>query len=76
MIKPYVPGRSNLRSADKYLLTVPDSNLVSCGYRSFSVAAPKLWNCLPLNVKCASSIPHFEKELKAYLFRKAFEHFM
>ena len=46
----YKPKRS-LRSASQKMLEVPKSNTKSCGDRSFSVAAAKLWNALPLYIK-------------------------
>ncbi|PIK33922.1 hypothetical protein BSL78_29257 [Apostichopus japonicus] len=51
----YTPGRS-LRSASQALLVVPKSvSTKNYGDRAFSVAAPKLWNDLPHNIKTASS---------------------
>ena len=54
LIHPYVPRR-NLRSSDAYLLETPHSHLVTCGDRSFSVAAPILWNTLPYNIRSCDS---------------------
>ena len=73
LLHVYVPGRSNLRSSSKFLLTVPRSRLVSCGDKSFSVAAPSLWNSLPLHIRLAQSVDSFKKLLKTYLFQMAFE---
>ena len=67
----YKPVRS-LRSADSLLLEVPTCRLSTCGERSFSVAAPKLWNCLPYYLKNCSSVSSFKAELKTFLFRDAF----
>lgn len=61
-----------LRSNDKLLLTEPRSNLKTAGDRCFSVAGPKRWNKLPLNIRKVDKIDEFKKELKTYLFRKAF----
>ena len=41
-----------LRSTDQKLLAVPKSRLKTYGDRAFSVAAPKLWNELPLDLRC------------------------
>ena len=46
MLKPFTLS-VNLRSSFKGFLTVPSVRLVNCGERSFSYAAPKLWNELP-----------------------------
>ena len=40
--------------------------------RSFSVAAPRLWNNLPNSLKDSSSIEQFKKGLKTHLFCNAF----
>ena len=45
------------------------SRLVTYGDRSFSVAGPKLWNNLPLQIRKSSSIQSFKKELKSHLFK-------
>ena len=62
LIVPYNPTR-NLRSAGKHLLEVPNVRLKSYGDRAFSVAAPKHWNEIPLDIKL---------RLKTFLFRLAF----
>ena len=45
-----IPTRRR-RTSDNYVLNVPRYNLKSYGDRAFSVAAPKLWNNLPLDIK-------------------------
>ena len=40
--------------------------------RSFYMAAPKLWNDLPLFIRNISSVNAFKKALKTHLFQKAF----
>ena len=42
------------------------------GDRAFQVAAPKLWNNLPFNIRSSLFLPSFKKALKTYLFREAF----
>ena len=61
-----------LRSADKHLLTPPDTKLVTEGGRSFADRAPFLWNKLPLEIKRATSVCHFKSLLKTHYFRMAF----
>ena len=39
---------------------------------AFMIAAPKLWNSLPLNIRQATTIDTFERSLKTYLFAKTF----
>ncbi len=71
LLQIYKPLRS-LRSADKYLLCVPATNLVTYGDRSFSKAAPILWNNLPLHIRTSSSVDSFKRNLKSYLFTKCY----
>ncbi|XP_037548511.1 uncharacterized protein LOC119425058 [Nematolebias whitei] len=70
LLQLYTPSRS-LRSADQLLLVVPRSNRRLRGDRAFSVAAPKLWNELPLHVRQAGSLPVFKSSLKTHLFSLA-----
>ena len=67
----YNPPRS-LRSGGKSLLEVPKVRLKSYGDGAFSVAAPKLWNDLPLEIKLSPSVAVFKSRLKAHLFRITF----
>ena len=55
LINDYTPQR-NLRSGSKCLLETPNYNLESYGKRAFSVAAPRLWNSLPMELKTSTSI--------------------
>ena len=66
MLQPYRPSRS-LRSASKRLLMIPSAKLKKYGCRSFSFAAPTIWNSLPEPIrnhddisKCKTSIKTFK----------------
>ena len=63
LLSMYKPRRS-LRSAALHLLTVPSSNTKSYGDRAFSVAAPKLWNSLPVHIRTSDSLSSFKSLLK------------
>ena len=67
-------GRYYLRSNDGKLLNIPScESLSTLGDRSFYMAAPKLWNDLPLFIiRNISSVNAFKKALKTDLFQKAF----
>jgi hypothetical protein len=67
LIHLHQPGR-NLRSCDKLLLHKPVARSVSYGERAFSIAAPTLWNTLPLQVRQSPSISTFKTRLKSHLF--------
>ena len=66
-------GWYHLRSNNGKLLNIPPyKSFSTLGDRSFCMAAPKLWNELPLFIRNISSVNAFKKTLKTYLFQKAF----
>ncbi len=52
--------------------SLPNLRLKCRGDRAFSVAAPSLWNALPLCIRSAPSVSVFKSMLKTYLFDFAF----
>ena len=71
MIQRYVPNRK-LRSSSAFLLKQNKWNLKSYGFRTFTVAAPFLWNSLLLEVKSSPSLKILKSKLKTHLFKRAF----
>ncbi len=71
LLSVHTPGRA-LRSANQNILVVPRTRLRTYGDRAFSVAAPKLWNNLPLQLRRAPSTTTFKRQLKTHLFELAF----
>ena len=71
LLTPLAYTRS-LRSSDQALLSIPRSRLKSKGDRAFAVAAPRLWNKLPLDIRLAPTISIFKSKLKTYLYSLAF----
>ena len=61
-----------LRSFNKNLLIVPQSNSKLYGDRRFSVAGPRYWNLLPVEIRLSSSIDIFKSKLKTFLFKEAY----
>ena len=62
-----------LRSNEAVLLKHPSGKMKkSFGDRSFSVAAPTLWNALPVSLRSIKCISTFKSNLKTYLFKLAF----
>ena len=59
-----------LRSSISQLI-VPKTKL-NLGKYAFSVAAPRVWNELPITLKTSETIAIFRKKLKTYLFQLAF----
>jgi hypothetical protein len=71
LLSPYVPGRE-LRSGDQCLLMERRARLKTVGDRSFQVAAPKLWNKLPYDLRSCDSLEPFKCMLKTHLFKLAY----
>ena len=71
LLIPKSSARS-LRSADQFLLTKRRYNLERSGARAFAVAAPNLWNGIPLSIRLAPSVEAFKSRLKTYLYTLAF----
>ena len=68
----YHTSQRLLRSSSQHLLATPKANLKTYGARAFAVAAPRLWNTIPLKLRTSASIDIFKKHLKTYLFKQAF----
>ena len=64
--------RPGLRSSGSLLLSIPRARLASYGDRAFSNVAPRLWNCLPLEIRDTDNITSFTQQLKTHLFLLAF----
>ena len=54
-----------------HFLSVPFCNTVL--QHRLSVAAPLVWNSLPLDLRTANSLPVFNNNLKTFLFRRDFK---
>ena len=66
-------GAYNLRSSGGILLASPTFRTkVTLDDRSFQVAAPKLWNALPRELRDNSNLHTFKSNLKTYLFMFAY----
>lgn len=71
LLKPYLPQRQ-LRSSNQGLLLESKARLKNYGQRAFSVAAPRLWNKLPLDIRNSGSVEVFKSKLKTFLFRRCY----
>ena len=70
----YITTRSStrsLRSSSAPLLHVPFRR-TSVGKRSFSTAAPSVWNSLPVSVQNCDTLTLFKSRLKAHLFSSVY----
>ena len=66
LVHDYLPRRT-LRSGDGVTLEVPRTKTVTAE-RAFSVAAPTIWNDLPLKLRQTTYFNGFKTELKTHLF--------
>jgi len=67
VLEHYTLART-LRSFDTNLLSVP--RVRTCfGFRSFSVAAPTIWNSFPFDIRNSCSISFFRRQLKTLYFQ-------
>ena len=68
-----LPSKYNLRNfTNNLLLSYPRfKSKATLGDRSFTCAAPKLWNALPFDRRSASTVSIFKAKLKTHLFRHA-----
>jgi len=68
------PITYSLRSCASTVLVFPKGKMLSIfGDRTFSMAAPKLWNALPAELRSISSSSTFKSSLKTHLFKLAFD---
>lgn len=72
MLHVYTPRR-NLRSQYQLSLVTPCMRTKTFGDKSFRVAAPKLWNNLPSDIKEAKTLRTFKTILKTHLFKQYFQ---
>ena len=55
------------------LLNIPAHSKATLGDRSFSSASSSVWNSIPNDVRCASSLSSYKFRLKTYLFRSVYK---
>ena len=63
---------STFGSSSESLLVVHRAHLRQFGDRPFYIAAPHIWNDLPLNQRTCNSLYQFKRLLKSYLFKRVF----
>jgi len=66
-----VPGRPALRTASRGDFIVPRTNR-KFGDRAFCVAAPRVWNRLPADLRQLRSTHFFRRHLKTFLFAASY----
>ena len=75
LITPYTPPRT-LRSNSTLTGSLVEQRYkrLKHGGRTFSSAAPLLWNCLPTEIRNATTVCTFKSLLKTHLFREHYMH--
>ena len=69
----YRHNTRSLRSTmDQSLLLIPRTKLKTFAARSFSVAAPTLWNDLPKCIRDSNTLLSFKRDLKTHLYKEVF----
>ena len=67
--KPLHTRNTRSSSYTMPLLNRPAHSKVTLGDRSFSFASSSVWNSIPNDVRCGSSLSSYKSRLKTYLFR-------
>ena len=66
----YTPKRNLRSSSDNRILCIHKLRTKTFGHRSFSFAAPTIWNSLTSELRHTDCIQKFKLALKVHLFRK------
>ena len=64
LLRIYKPTRQLRSSSDTSILCIPTVRTQSLGQRSFSYAAPAVWNTLPYKIRSSNTISSFKSSLK------------
>ena len=65
--------RRELRWTSNEIMMKQPRSRTAAGDRAFVTAAPRLWNCLPADIRCITTISSFKKHLKTYLFNEGYK---
>ena len=74
LVQLRVPNRYSLRCDDDFfLLEEPRKPVYKKMENAFSIAAPRLWNLLPYDIRSLNDVEAFMTSLKTHYYRLAFE---
>ena len=68
-LRVYSPSRQLCSLSDSRTLRIPHIKTKTFGHRSFSHAAPSVWNSLPHDIRHNQSATAFKTALKTHLFK-------
>ena len=69
LLRVYSPSRQLRSFSDSRTLRIPHIKTKTFGHRSFSHAAPSVWNSLPHEIRHIQSATAFKTALKTHLFK-------
>ena len=72
ILEIYKPTRALRSAQDNLILKKPVMNYKSYGEKSFYFYGPLVWNSLPYSLRSIDTLDSFKKQLKTFLFKKAF----
>ena len=72
LLSVYTPKRNLRSSSDNRILCIPKPRTKTFGHRSFSFAAPTIWNSLHSELRHTDSIQKFKSARKTHLLGKFF----
>ena len=72
LLTPVSNPRSLRFSNDRTKLIIPFTRRKTFAARSFSIAAPTIWNQLPMSLQETANFELFKRQLKTHLYRVAF----
>ena len=73
ILKFYDQSRTLQSLRDHLCLEEPNFNIKTHGQWAFSVAAPRLWNKLPFEIRACSDVNLFKSKLKTFLCIKVYD---
>ena len=72
LLRVYSPSTQLHFSSHSRILRIPPIETKTFGHRSFSYAAPSVWNSLPREIRHIRSATAFKTSLKTHLFKSYF----
>ena len=72
LLRIYKPASQHRSSSDTSVFCIPTVRTHSFCERSFSYAAPAVWNTLPYDIRSSNTMSSFKSLLKTYLFQQSY----
>ena len=72
ILTKWTPSRCTRQAVNEIRFKEPSYNTEFYGARAFAVAAPRLWNKLPISIRMKPTMESFKSSLKTHLFQQYF----